>query len=613
MTRGGVCVALLFGMTVSWQLGLAATSSDPFAIERAGMEARSAATSLPVAFRIESDLETNDSDRPDDTDDGVSCTRWTVMLLVRASRDRTWQLVDSSETDGDREVVLFGIPGRTTLVVVECAGRPGYSLHGPRVWGQRDTAETLFFRPRRTVRVGLGVTSARPVTMVLSQQYEGDSWPECSPHDGGNVECIGVPYEATGIAISEGTAGLSWASAAPVPATVQLVRAMAARWGRLVYLIAPAGGTGDDLVVTAWRQTPRPPGVARPRVRVVSDSRTDILQLGPGSFWVVGQAGTNDRFVEVKGARTTTVRISGENLTGVAADRPHRVFLRPPIPVDGLTVDTGGAPVGGALVSLFELIRSKSSTGEQPGGEIVTKRWIAETTSDRSGRFRLNGPSPGTYEFLAAHPRAGRMVEERRVNGTPITLRLRSTPRVRGRVIRDHAPVSGVGVRAVPDQLAFARAVDPVAVLAPGTVTGRHGKFELSLPGQGSGDVVIGGGGLATTRRRYADAGSLPDVTDLGDIVLPASTQLTVRLPRGGCELVAAGPIGALGMGRVRSSTDLRERLHRFELPETGFWWLEARCDGESRTLVPPAVRVDRTSSDETIEVAFASPGNSSR
>ena len=428
---------------------------------------------------------------------------------------------------------------------------------------------------------------------------------------GGDAECIGVPYEATGVAISEGSARLSWARAAPVPATVQTVSGVAARWGRLIYLIDSARGTGDDLVVTAWRQTPPPPGVGRPRVRVVRDSRTDILQMGPRSFWVVGLADPKDRFVEVKEDQAVRVRMDVKKLIGVAADWPYRVFLRPPVPVDGLIVDAGGAPVGGALVSLFELIRSGSSTGDSLGDEIVTKRWIAETTSDRSGRFRVNAPSPGMYEFLAAHPTRGRMVEERKVDGTPTTLRLRSTPRVRGRVLRDHLPLTGVAVRAVPDQLAFAQAADPVAVLAPGTVTDRYGEFDLSLPGQGSGDVVVGGGGLATARHRYAEADSLPELTDLGDIVLPAPTRLTVRLPRGDCELVAVGPIGALGMGLVRSSFDTRESAYRLELPETGFWWLEAICDGESRTLVPSAVRIDPASTDKTVEATFASPGKS--
>ena len=452
--------------------------------------------------------------------------------------------------------------------------------------------------------------SAQTVRMVLPQQFEGDQWPECHLHPRGPAVCIGVPYEATGVAISEGQAGLSWGGTVPRAVTVQMVSTVAARWGRLIYFIDAAGGTGNDLRVMAWRPMPPLPGIARACVRVVADPQTDVYQLGPRSFWVAGRADTNNWFLEVKGARATTVRIDAEELIAAAADRQLRVFLRPPVSVTGLVVDTGGAPVAGALVSLFELIPSRRPTREAQGDEIVTKRWTAETTFDPSGRFLLNGPPPGEYEFLAAHPTRGRTVAERRVDGTPITLRLRSTPRVRGRVLRHHRPLVGVAVYSVPDQLVFARAADPVAVLAPGTVTDQYGEFELSLPGQGSGDVVIGGGGLETARHRYADADSLPDVTDLGDIVLQAPTRLTLKLPRGGCELVAVGPIGSLGLGRISATFDVRDNAYRFELPETGFWWLEASCDGESRTLVPPAVRIDGASTGDTVEATFASPGN---
>ena len=462
MRRGGICAALLLIATSPGQRAFATTALDPFTIDRTGAETRAAVASLPVTFRIEPPAV------------GVACPRWRVMTLVRASPDPTWRLVRSIETEGDREVILYGTPGRTTLVVVECPGRPGYSLHGPRVWGRRGAVETIHFRRRRTVRAAFGTPSAQTVRMVLPQQYDGDQWPECDLHPRGPVECIGVPYEATGVAVSEGRSGLSWAGAVPRAATVQTVSSVAAHWGRPIYFIDAAGGTGADLRVTAWRHSRRPPGVSRPRLRVVPDSQTDVHQIGPRSFWVVGRTDTNDRFLEVKGARATTVRIDVKTLIGAAADQPLRVFLRPTVPVAGLVVDTGGAPVEGALVSLFELIRSRPPTGEALGDEIVTKRWIAETTSDPSGRFLLNGPPPGEYEFLAAHPTRGRSVGERQVDGTPITLRLRPTPRVRGRVLRDHLPLVGVAVRSVPDQLVFARAADPVEVLAPGDGHGRE-------------------------------------------------------------------------------------------------------------------------------------------
>lgn len=99
----------------------------------------------------------------------------------------------------------------------------------------------------------------------------------------------------------------------------------------------------------------------------------------------------------------------------------------------------------------------------------------------------------------------------------------------------------------------------------------------------------------------------LPVVTDLGDVVLPAPTPLTVRLPEGGCELVAAGPLGALGLSRVGSTFDRRDRVYRFLLPESGFWWLEATCDGASKPIVPSVVRVDGAPPGRSLDAAFVS------
>ena len=125
MRHGGICAAVLLILTSPGQRASAASPSDPFTIDHTGAETREAEASLPVTFRIEP------------LDVGVACPRWRVMTLVKALPHPTWRLVRSTKTDGDREVILYGIPGRTTLVVAECPGRPGYTLYGPRVWGRR--------------------------------------------------------------------------------------------------------------------------------------------------------------------------------------------------------------------------------------------------------------------------------------------------------------------------------------------------------------------------------------------------------------------------------------------------------------------------------------------
>ena len=271
-----------------------------------------------------------------------------------------------------------------------------------------------------------------------------------------------------------------------------------------------------------------------------------------------------------------------------------------------MIVDVRGEPAAGSLVSMFELIRFESPPGGVPGDEILKKRWIAETTADQYGRFFLSGPPRGRYEFVPAHPTRGRTVGERDVDGTAITLQLRSTPPSQVARAAWSSHFAGVAVCSVPDQRVFARATDPVAVLTPGAVTDEYGEFDLSLPEQGSGDVVIGCRGHATARLRFVDAESLPAVTDLGDIVLPPPAHLTVRLGESSCELYAVGPLGSLGMSRLRSTFDAQDRTYRFQLPESGLWWLEAMCGGEARPLAPSVVRVDESSTRAVVDATIA-------
>lgn len=491
MRYAGVCVALLLFVITPESRTSAAASSDPFTVDRKGVERRAAAASLSLVFRIET------------PDRHTTCSRWRVMTLVRTSSDeRAWQLVRSAETDA-RDVLLFGIPGRTTLVVVECPGRPGYSLHGPRVWGRgRSDPDVIQIRWRRTVRVSSRMRFPQSIRMVLPHQYEGERWPECRLRPGDFSECIGVPYEARSVAINEGSEGLSWALAEPRAASIQTVSNVAARWGRLLYFVDAINGMGEDLGVTVWREKPGASGRSRPRVRVVSDPLTHAYELGPRAVWVVGRGETSDRFLEVTGGGVTTIRLDADRLTDAAAEQPLRVFLRPVVPVTGTIVDSRGTPAVGALVSLFELIRSRSPSRETVNDDIVARRWMAETISDSEGRFLLRGPPPGSYEFLAVHPTQGRTVGDHRVDGRPVSLRLRSTPRVTGRLLRDDSPLAGVAVRSIPDQQVFARAADPVTVLAPGVLTDQYGAFELSLPAQGRGDVVIGGAGCRLSDAR---------------------------------------------------------------------------------------------------------------
>ena len=562
MKLWSMSVALLLFTGGSAQREARVTVPDPFRFDRGPVEQKANAPSLVRRFRIEN------------ADPAFACPGWRAMALVRASPDDlTWLFVGSTESAPDAEFTLPGVPGTTTLVVVVCPGQPGYSLHGPGVWRAHGaTPEVLSFRRRRTVRVLLGPASTPRVRIVLSQHYDAASWPECQVQLPDQAECIGVPYEATAVALADGTDRLRWAFAEPRPTTVQTVSSLGAQWGRLIHFVDARSRVADDLRVTTWLEKRDCPGVSGSRVRFVPDSSKQVYQLDSRSTWIAGRNNAEGRFLEVKGEGTATVRVSAGRLRDTAADQPFTVFLRPPVSVTGAIVDSAGQPAGGSLVSVFELIPLEATDAQGTHQDAFEKRWIAETFCDHDGNFFLSGPPPGRYELLVAHPTHGRATEERELDGIPIKIQLRSTPRVKGRVSRDHHPLVGVRVRSVPDPRDFFESVDPVQVLALGAVTDQYGEFELSLPERGSGEVVVGGGELPTARHRYVDAESLPPITDLGEIVLPRPLELTVRLPAHGCELHAAGPLGALGLGHVRSVFDQRWTLSAGQLIDIVKW-----------------------------------------
>ena len=151
-------------------------------------------------------------------------------------------------------------------------------------------------------------------------------------------------------------------------------------------------------------------------------------------------------------------------------------------------------------------------------------------TTDDHGRFQISGLSRKVYEFVVVHAVQGRVLARRRVDGGTVVLRLREMPRVRGRVLIDQLPAAGVPIRAVPHQRDFERARDPIGFVAPGVVTGIDGRFDLSVPPRGTGELLIGGREVGIVRYPYATTGQLPMVSELGDIVLSGPREVLVQL-----------------------------------------------------------------------------------
>ena len=179
--------------------------------------------------------------------------------------------------------------------------------------------------------------------------------------------------------------------------------------------------------------------------------------------------------------------------------------------------------------------------------------------------------------------------------------------------LTDGLPAGQVAVRFVPDQQDFHTTVDPFMITSPAVVTGPDGAFDLSIPPQGSGQLVIGGGPTSKVRLPYSDASSRPSVTDVGDIVLPVPTDVLIRLRGNRCALFAAGPIEQLGVEVIRAVATQDGQHHRFQFPERGLWWLVAECQGRAAGLTPRIISVGGTTEPVVIEVTVQRHASGSR
>ena len=95
----------------------------------------------------------------------------------------------------------------------------------------------------------------------------------------------------------------------------------------------------------------------------------------------------------------------------------------------------------------------------------------------------------------------------------------------------------------------------------------------------------------------------------LGDIAIPDGVHLTVRLLDGsGCAVVALGPLGPLGLARVRAES--ATAAYELELPEAGVWSLNAECGDQAYGLDPPIAVVPPDGTPTSVDARVRkSPG----
>ena len=366
----------------------------------------------------------------------------------------------------------------------------------------------------------------------------------------------------------------------------------------------------DNLVVQAWRHMSVQTAPSRVRVRLTADATVGIYPIGPLAMWITGEESARHQFVEVRGTHIATIRIDVGDLHHGRPDHPFLVYLRPDATVEGAILDSQDRRVVGAVVSAFEFVPGDGVVDGTRPDTARQRRWIAESMSDASGAFSLSGLGSGSYEFVVVHAVAGRTTETHRVDGLPLTLRLAGTPKVHGRVLVEQLPAAGVQVRVVPDRDDFLRSDDPLRLISPPGITDRDGRFELALPVDEGGEIVVGGNGLAKSRYRFAGTDGESLERDLGDINLPAPLSVVIRLigPAASCDLMAAGPVGSLGLDLVRSVFDPGIMAYRLRLPEPGFWWVEAECGAESGGVIPPVMQIRQDDTARVIQLTLAPP-----
>ena len=183
----------------------------------------------------------------------------------------------------------------------------------------------------------------------------------------------------------------------------------------------------------------------------------------------------------------------------------------------------------------------------------------------------------------------------------PVVLRLEPPKRVRGRVVRELQPVSGVPVRTVPNLAQLAESIDPTDYIGDDTIADRDGRFLLALPPRGSGELRSGQGGTGVVRLPLPVATQMPLVTDLGDIELFPLARLVVWIEGvGACELYATGPLGLPGVEIIRP-TRQEPGVRSFRLPESGWWWLSLVWNNLEEPLRPSFVHIPADSTETSI------------
>src|SRR5205085_7587330 len=168
------------------------------------------------------------------------------------------------------------------------------------------------------------------------------------------------------------------------------------------------------------------------------------------------------------------------------------------------------------------------------------------------GGFQFHQLESAAYLVVVRDPALGRGEAWTSTAESDAVVKVIAPTRAIGRVLRRRIPVSNARVRFVPDALAWGVSVDPTEHITIDTYTDDTGRFVMGLPPKITGSLQItdtDGAAVRVPVTTTRDETEIP----LGDIAVPDPIRAIVRLVnREGCSLLAAGPVGDLGLTTVR-------------------------------------------------------------
>lgn len=377
-------------------------------------------------------------------------------------------------------------------------------------------------------------------------------------------------------------------------------------WGRVIQ-VSPGAVTSaelHDLDLSAWKpDRPR----LRPHARqfmVTADEGVLVVRLSDHRFWVSGRLTDPDAFLLVEGPAIGSQRLPTARLPEEPVEQIVYVNAGAPTPLQGFVQGSRGEAADGAAVDLMELLEWSADPRLADDTPVIYR---ASTSASADGSFRFDRVTGGPFRVSTRHAQLGRAAVWTTSAAAPISIKLLPMPRVSGRVVRQRLPLAGARVRFVPDIATWTAAANPADLIALETTSEDDGAFVVGVPAARPGTIQI----LAADGAGVRVAVPVVRSGDLsiGDVAILDGPSLLIRVVDGeGCDLVAAGPLGSLGLVMVRSSTGAE--LYRLDLPERGTWALTAECSGQ---LVPvePAVVAAPADSQEPLDLRVIRPPES--